>query len=439
MARINTDRLKLELRRARTPALQYLFVAACAIFALTILLKNQYFDKPWQDKSTYYVQIDDVKGVVPGQQRVRMAGVDVGIITDSKVGENNKPVLQIKVDNKFGKFYKNARMNLRPLTPLQDIYLDVQDRGTPAAGRLKDGEMLTGGQARSAVDISRVLNTFDDDTRLHMRSLLTDLSKGLSNGGGDDLKRTFVQLAPFLQAAQRTSGAVAERRQNMKRLVHNIASLSTALGERDKQLTALVRDGSSTLTEIGRNQGPFDATLASIPGLLSTMRTSFASLRSAEDQLDPALRSLAPVSQQLEAGLQGLQKFTADARPALADLREPVRALEPLAQSLKPTASSLDSAVRRLRPQAPQFDRLTAELPPCFGRMSDFFNDTLSVFKFRGQYGALPRGEDFGDATSGPGVPSPGTDVGTKLPTVALKPAQLCTGDIPKLVSRSNP
>src|SRR3712207_7993756 len=67
---------------------------------------------------------------------------------------------------------------------------------------------------------------------------------------------TTLFRSPFLRAADRTSDAVADRRRNMKRLVHNLAGLTEALGERDRQLTRLVRDGSATLTEIGRVQRP---------------------------------------------------------------------------------------------------------------------------------------------------------------------------------------
>jgi len=398
--RLNADRLRLELRRARVPALQYLFVVACAAIALGVIFKNQLFDRPWVAKRTVRAQFENVKGVTPGAQRVRIAGVDVGLITDSEIGDDGKPVLTLEVEKKYGPLYKDAKMRLRPLTPLQDLYIDVDDRGTPNAGELGEDDVLAGGRTESPVDISRVLNTFDPDTRARMRQFITEFSAGLGESGGEDLKRGFVQLAPFLHAAERTSRAMGERRTNLARVMHNLAQLTGALAERDQQLTRLVRDGNTTLGTLASAQGPFDATLAELPRTLAVMRSSFAQLRSAEEELDPALRALRPVAEELEGGLEGLAEFSSDARPALSALRAPLRDLAPLVRDLRPTARSTDQAFNRLRPQAPELDRATAELPPCFKQISSFFNNTLSVFKFYDEFGAFPRGNNINDGDS---------------------------------------
>jgi virulence factor Mce-like protein len=393
VSRINTDRLKLEIRRARVPAVQYLFVLACAIFVAAIIFKNQLYDRPWESKRTYEVQFDDVKGVTPGKQHVRMAGVDVGLVTGSKLGADGKPVLTIKIRKKFGVLYHNAQMRLRPLTPLQDMYVDINSRGTPAAGELRSNQVLKNTQTVSPVDISRVMNTFDGQTQGRLRTLLTEFGRGLTDNGVQ-LKSAFVQLAPFLKMAQRTTQVLADRRQKMQRVVHNLGALTTALAHRDQQLTGLVRDGNATLASLSSQQRPFNDTLAQLPPTLSSVRSSFAALRSAEDQLDPALVALKPVAQNLRQGMAGLEKFSASATPALRDLRTPLRKLEPLAKQLRPTSTSLEQSFNRLTPQAPQFDDVTRTMVPCLDVMQHFFQDTLSVLKFYDVSGAFPRGSN---------------------------------------------
>jgi virulence factor Mce-like protein len=416
MSRWNTDRLKLELRRARVPALQYLFVLACALFVLGIFFKNQLFDRPWVSKRTVHAQFADVKGVTPGAQRVRIAGVDVGLITGSELGKDGRPVLTLKIDEKYGKIYKDASMRLRPLTPLQDLYVDIDSRGTPAAGELTESDVLKNTRTTSPVDVSRVLNVFDRDTRERMQQFFTQFGRGLDDRGAQ-LRQTFVQLAPFLQAAQRTTGAMAERRRDLAHLVHNLGRLTEALATRDRQLTRLVSTGNATMAEIARVQRPLDRTLAELPPLLGVMRSSFAALRAAEGELDPALRSLEPVADKLDSGLTGLQRFAQDARPALSALREPLRELAPLSRDLRPTARSTEQAFNRLAPLAPKLDRITADLPPCFDTMSRFFNNTLSVTKFYDGYSAMVRGENEfdGDAVFG------------RTPALDLRRAPRCT------------
>ena len=54
----------------------------------------------------------------------------------------------------------------------------------------------------SSIDIAEVLNTFDADVRTHMSRLLDEFGVGLS-GNGEDLRRAFAEIAPFLRGAQR--------------------------------------------------------------------------------------------------------------------------------------------------------------------------------------------------------------------------------------------
>ena len=390
----STERLRLELKRARVPALQYLFLIACAAFAASIIFKNQFYERPWVGKREYKVAFDDVKGVTPGVQRVKIAGVTVGVVSASKVGPGNRPVLTLSIEKKYGHLYRDARMRLRPLTPLQDMYVLIESRGHPRAGELKG--TLSAQRTESPVDISRVLNTFDLTTRQRLQGLLVQMDRGLTDNG-EQLNRAFAEIAPFLKTAQRTTGALQQRRVQLARLMTNMAGLTTALAQRDRQLQALVHDGNASLKTIASKQAAFSATVAEIPPTLATIRSSFASLRAAETQLDPALRSLGPVAKKLEPGLSGLEDFARQAQPALRSLSPAFRQLRPLADDLRPTARSLATSFAGLRPQAPQFDRITAMAVPCLDKGQKFFTQTLSVIKFYDAYGAWPRGENTSD------------------------------------------
>lgn len=167
--RINTDRLALELKRARRPFGILLVLVAFAVVAAWYVFHKQEAQWPWQATRKYQVAFQDVKGVRPGQQQVRIAGVKVGLISKAKVS-GKTAVLTLSLDDKYGKLYKNARMRLRPVTPLQDMYVSIDSRGTPSAGELGKSEILGMQRTDSPVDISRVLNTFDTDTRSRLRS-----------------------------------------------------------------------------------------------------------------------------------------------------------------------------------------------------------------------------------------------------------------------------
>ena len=77
-------------------------------------------------------EMADVTGVVPNRAEVRFYGIEAGKITDAQLIDGHA-VLTATVATKFGQVYKNATAQLRPNTALEDMYLDVTNRGTPSA------------------------------------------------------------------------------------------------------------------------------------------------------------------------------------------------------------------------------------------------------------------------------------------------------------------
>lgn len=398
---INNERLKLELARSRRPTMQYLYLIAVAAFCLAIVLKNQFYNRFWEKKYTFSAQFADVKGVTPGAQRVKIAGVTVGVVTAAK-NENGHAVLTMQLKKEYGPIYKDARIRLRPLTPLEDMYVNIESRGHKAAGEV-GGTPLTAEHTVSPVDVSRVLDEFPAATRTRMQVMLAQMGRGLDDNGAQ-LRAVFGELTPFLKAAQQTTSIVAARQTMTARVVTNLNLLTGALATRDKQLASLVHDGSSTLGTLSQADQSLDGTFRNIPPTLDAMRSAFTRLRAAEDQLDPAIASLKPVADHLSSGTQALAAFSNDATPALRALRPAVTQLAPLARDLRPTSVGLRAAFTQLRGQAPAYDRITGLIPQCFARVSAFFNDTLSVFKFADASGSYPRGNDSQDADTVGGV-----------------------------------
>lgn len=388
--KVNTDRLKLEIRRSRRPFLLYVLLVTCGVIATVGILRNQTFLRPWEDHYEVNAAIADAKGIVPGKQEVRVSGVKVGVVTDSRL-RNGRPVLELQLDEKYAPIYRNARVRLRPVTPLQDMYVDL-DRGSKEAGKADGDFVIPERQTTSPVDISRVLNTFNADTRDRLGTLLRQLGPALKDNGAS-LRAAFVQAAPFLRAAHQVTDAMADRRTQLKRLVTNFGSLTTTLAKSDSELERLVRNGEGTLSELARRDGPLSQTIAALPGTLTALDGAMTSLASARTELDPALTALKPVTQQLETGLSALQDLGRDALPAFRALQTPVTTLRPLARTLRPTADQLGQALDRLQRQAPAFDRVTEELLPCRDVVRDFFANTPSVAKFSNAYGAYPRGD----------------------------------------------
>jgi virulence factor Mce-like protein len=406
---VNTARLKLEVERARNPFLWLVFALMAAIITLVLIFNNLTFLKPFEKRYTVNVAFDSVKGVFAGQHPVRIAGVKVGFVQALRTVDG-EGVATLSLVPRYGPLYKDAQLRIRPQTPLQDMYVTVVDRGTPAAGAIPSGssQVISSKQTETPVDISRVLDTFDEDTRTHLNTLLHELATGLA-GNGQDLKAAFAEVAPFLHAAQDVTTVMADRQTELKRVITNFGNVADLLAERDAQLNTLITAGNSTLTSLSSASSPLSETVRQFPPTMTALRDSFTSLRAAEDEMDPALRQLVPAAHELDNGLNGLKQFSDDATPALRDLQPAFNQLQPLSQELKPTTDSLESAFTQLRPQAPRFDGITQTAMPCLDTsLSKFFQDTLSVLKFSDAYGAIPRGALTQGSTGFESIADPG-------------------------------
>ena len=417
---VDLERLATEARRSSRSVLVLVISAVIGLVSLALVLRNLDMQWPWKGYEVLRVEVANASGVVAGKQQVRVAGIPAGRITQSRLVDG-RAVLTLKIDEDYGPIYRDARVVLRPQTPLQDNFVDIVDRGTPRAGRLGD-RILPATQTRTSVQAGEVLDAFDADTRQRLGILIDELGAGLDDGGAQ-LRTAFGEVAPFLRAVQRLTHETASRQAITRRLVHNLSLLTAALGARDRQLTTLVRAGSATVRQTAATERQLGDLIRTLPPTMTQLRRSFATIRSTLPRLDPALEALRPAAAELAPGLDALEALARRAEPTLRALDEPVTALRPLARHLTPTARGLQRAVTTLAPQAAAINRVTDMVAGCGYALGKFFQWTPSLLKFYDSRGVIPRSEGTGGAETALGV----------VRTPNLKAGASCTGtELPK-------
>ncbi|WP_205698807.1 MlaD family protein [Conexibacter sp. SYSU D00693] len=377
---INRTRIALELRRGSRPAivvaLGIVLGLVCAFYVAKNVSKSVY--TPTQEVRFAVADANAVQG--GDRNEVRFKGIDAGSIKDVELVDG-RAVITAEVYEEFAPLYRDARAILRPNSALEDMYLDVLDRGTPAAGKASPDEPLAIGQTDVSVQVEDALSAFSPDVRTRMATMLRNLGGGLE-GRGDDLRRAFVEAVPLVQVAERLAGQLARRGRLTRSLVRSTGVLTGELSRRDAMLRRLVREGATTARALERSSGGLDATLAELPGLLGRVDSSFAALRGVLPEVDGAVRALKPAAAELPAGLSAVRSLSDAARPAVRALRTPVRRLVPLAGVLTPTSESLSRAVRALRPQSDAIDHVTKTVAGCGVALQGFFQWTASLVKY---------------------------------------------------------
>ena len=410
----SSGRLALEVKRSAGSLLVFVFMILAGLTAGAIVAGKLTFQRPWDRYVTVHARFADAKGVFPGGDSVRIHGVVVGVVSNADV-VGNSPVLTMNIKAQYAPIYKNAIFRIRPVTPLDDLYVDIVNRGTPSAGKIGPNDVISANQTITPVDISTVLDAFNANTRAQLTNLLTQLDRGLPNGG-QALNAAFAQLAPFLSVAQQATEVIKQHQLEVRQAVHNFGTLSAALASRNTALAAFVRNGNATMSELASHTSPFEATLAGLANVLPTIRSSFTSVNALTDTLNPALENLAPVTSHLRSGLVALQRLGTEALPAIRALQPAITALRPMARQLAPTATSLSSTFGHLSPETPQFAHLVNNVTPCLNTLQSFFQNTLSVLEFYDANGAFPRANETLDLDNGGGAIGAGGLNSTPVP-----------------------
>ena len=118
------------------------------------LLVAQRADWPWADDYTFHARFAEAPAISPGNgQEVRIAGVPVGEITDASVSDDGEADLTMVLEPEYT-VYQDARLVLRPKSPLNEMYVEL-DPGTEKAGELEEGETLPSSSTAATISTPR--------------------------------------------------------------------------------------------------------------------------------------------------------------------------------------------------------------------------------------------------------------------------------------------
>ena len=341
----------------RTHLRDFVAIIVLAIIALATgayILTNQRLRFPLiEDKPIVMkAEFSTAQAVTPGQgQTVRVSGVRIGDVGKVEL-KDGRAIVQMDIDKQYdGLIRENATALLRPKTALKDMFIELEPGSAPAKVA-EDGFTIPVENTAPDVNVDEFLSTLDDDTRDYLRLLLDSGARGLKNNG-DDLRQVFKRFEPTHRDLARVTEKVAERRENLRRLVHNLNLLNTTLARKDDDLAQLV-DSSSRV---------------------------FRAFASQDTNITTAVDRLPEALQQTTQTLQKVERFSNILGPAAEELRGPARKLDKVNRALTPLAKEGTPIVReQVRPFVREARPLVRDLRPTARRLADSTPDLTRSF-----------------------------------------------------------
>jgi phospholipid/cholesterol/gamma-HCH transport system substrate-binding protein len=336
-------------------------IGGLGIAASIYTLVHERFELPFQSTYTVRAQFTAADGVISGLgQPVNVVGVKVGQVTGAAL-KDGVALVTMQIDrHQLKHIYADASAVLSPITPLDDMQINLSP-GSARSGVLRNDGVIGVGSTTAPVQLSDLLSTLDADTRDYLSSLISSVGQG-ADGTGPAMHRVLNALGPTAYDTTQVSKALAARRTELARLVHNLAIVTRAASQ-DHQLAALVKAGDQTLHTLAQEQAPLRSSIAQLPATLSTARATLQDLEPFASQLGPTLTALSPAVKRLPATLRSIKPLATEGVHALRDqIRPLIDAAQPLVSALKPAVRSLNSSVPELSQSFQALDYFTNEL-----------------------------------------------------------------------------
>lgn len=362
------------------------------------ILSHQSWSGPWEDDFTFAAEFDKAPAVRPESlQEVRIAGVQVGRITEAEPTGDGLAKVTMKIDPDQT-IYKNARVVIRTKSPLNVMYVTV-DPGDATAGKLPEDAVIPISQTDRAVQPNEVLDKLDDRARAGLTSLLNETDVALA-AGPRNLGKGLESTAGAMRSWQPVLDQIALRRENLSNLVSALAGIANAVGEDDQRTADLTQAAQQTLGALAVRDADLAAALDQLPGFAREVDDSMSSVETLTAQLDPTLRNLTKASGELPQSLDDLngtvsaiRQFVNGAKPVIAKAR-------PLLADLRPLSVNLDNALVALRPVAADLPSATKRIVPWMEDLAAFVYQTSSSFSLYDANGGLGRANVNVDLTN---------------------------------------
>lgn len=339
--------------------------------------------------------------MIPGNV-VRAAGRKVGSVKSVALTEDGQAELELQIDDpSLRPLREGTRAELR-LQSLSSVVGRVVELRIPA-GRgppIPDGGLIDVAHTTSAVSLDQLFALFDRRTRRGLRSFIRGNAR-IYRGRGAQFNAGIEYLNPALVGAARLFREINYDSRVLQDFLVASSRLVTDVAERRDDLAKLIDRLATTTGALAREQSSLAEAIGRLPPFMRRANSTFVELRATLDDVAPLVEESKPVAPLLRAVLRELRPFARDAVPTvrrlaeLARRRGPANDLLELARAVPPFRDIAIGPVRRNGAQRPgSFAASTESLKgqtPIWGYFRPYvvdFSGWLDDFSHSGIYDA---------------------------------------------------
>lgn len=274
-------------------------------------------------------EFSTAQAVTAGQgQAVDIAGIQIGKVASVDL-EDGRAVVGMDIEPKYMELiHPDASFLLRPKTNLNDMIVEIEP-GT-AKGEVEDGAHFTMAQTEQNYNLDAFLATLDADTRQYIQLLVAGGAQGIG-GRGKQVSNAFRRFGPFVHYVAKLNKAVAARRVELSRVIHNFGLLTGELARHDAAVRRWITSSKDALGNFANQQASVQKAFVEFPSALRAAEAGLASSNRFSQAAYPALIKLIPQAQALGPAFNATEKlFEQTTTPIRNQIRPFTREIRPV-------------------------------------------------------------------------------------------------------------
>jgi phospholipid/cholesterol/gamma-HCH transport system substrate-binding protein len=299
--------------RGSTPAR----IAAVAGLAVVVIALAYVLFFSGDGEHKYNLVFQNASQLVPENQ-VLIGGHPVGAVESIDLTENNLAEVTVNIEQQLHEG-TTATIRATGLAGVANHYVSISP-GPNSNPALDEGATLGLGSTTAPVDLDQFLNTFPKPVRRGLGQFVRG-NAAIYSGRGEDANRTFKYFGPALNRTSAFLGELNADQRLLERFVVSSSKLSTAVAQRNSQLSSAIANAGTAFGAIAKQNTAFDQTLRLLPPTFRQANTTFVNLRAALDDLDPLIETAKPATKNLAPFLAELHPVLSQAVPLFRNLR----------------------------------------------------------------------------------------------------------------------
>jgi virulence factor Mce-like protein len=286
-----------------------------------------FFDKGYRVKAEFSTAAQLVQG-----DDVTIAGLRVGKVDWVAPAGDGGAAAMLLLHTQYAPLYRDAHAVVKSKNLLGETYVELQ-RGSPGSGPLPDGGAISRDNTLTPVEIDRILDVLDQDTRDRLVLLINNLGEATA-GNGANMNASAGDLKVLAQALQQIAAAVTAESGDLDTLISSLRKVLQTLAAWHAEFRAMITDWDRLMKALEQREQDLQGTFTEQSRVMAIFEQALAG--NAAPDLHQALG-------ELPATIDSTNHYLNDANQVYPQLADNSSSIAALFYELASVMSGIDS------------------------------------------------------------------------------------------------